>query len=186
VLREIAEVITRCERAAQQQAAVLHSIAREMEGLAHVSAGDRSIECGVATTSEERTAVHTHRFRVYQRRGYYRPNLQADRELYDDAAISFLALDADPARSCSGARAPGRPLRWAQVLVEHAFGFELPEAIAKTTVSERMERTRGAPEAVRGIAIGELLVPLGLIEAFVNGAASGTAWPSTPRLTLCQ
>ena len=55
--------------------------------------------------------------------------------------------------------------------IERAFEFELPEAIAKTAVSQRVEVTRVVAEAVQGIVIGGLLTPLGLIQvisAFVE------------------
>jgi hypothetical protein len=41
----------------------------------------------------------------------------------------------------------------------------LPPAIADTTVSQRVEVTRVVAEAVRGVVIGGLLTPLGLIQA---------------------
>ena len=71
-----------------------------------VPAGNRSIECGVATTSEERAAVHAQRFRARPRRGRCRPGLQANYVVYD-AAISFLTLIVTPivARSFSRVRA---------------------------------------------------------------------------------
>lgn len=140
-----------------------------MDVLARVPAGGRWIECGVATTPEERAAVQAQRFRVYQRRGYYRPGLQSDRDVYDDAAIAFLAVLPDRDRR-------GFLLGSARVILgerdddfrfpaERAFAFERPSAIAKTAVSERIEVTRVVTEAVHGIVIGGSLVPLGLIQA---------------------
>jgi hypothetical protein len=37
---------------------------------------------------------------------------------------------------------------------EHAFEFELPNAIAKTAASERIEVTRVVSEAAQGIVVG--------------------------------
>ena len=68
---------------------------REMEVLARVQAGGRAIECGLAITTQERAAVLAQRFRVYRRRGYYRPGLRADRDDYDKNAVYFLAMLPD-------------------------------------------------------------------------------------------
>jgi len=51
---------------------------------------------------------------------------------------------------------------------EQAFAFELPDEVAKTAVTERVEVTRVVAEATRGIVIGGLLTPLGLIPAAVT------------------
>ena len=48
---------------------------------------------------------------------------------------------------------------------EQAFAFELPDEVAKTAVTERVEVTRVVAEATRGVVIGGLLTPLGLIQA---------------------
>jgi hypothetical protein len=66
-----------------------------MEVLARIQAGGRVITCGLAITNEERAAVLAQRFRVYQRRGYYRAGLGADRDVYDTNAAYFVATLQD-------------------------------------------------------------------------------------------
>lgn len=63
-----------------------------MEILARVRAGGRTIDCGIATTKHERAAVLAQRFRVYQRRGYHRPELRVDRDAHDRRAVYFMAV----------------------------------------------------------------------------------------------
>ncbi len=113
--------------------------------------------------------MRAQRFRVYQRRGYYRPGLANDRDPYDARAAYFLATlsnGADArfllgsARLILGGSRPGF-----RFPVEEAFVFELPMTIRETTVAERVEVTRVVAEAVQGIVIGGLLTPLGLIQA---------------------
>lgn len=58
-----------------------------MEVLAHTRAGGRYIHCGVTTTTWKRGAVQPQRFRVYQRRSYYRPGLNTDRDERDTTAV---------------------------------------------------------------------------------------------------
>ena len=71
----------------------LHSCPGEMDVLTCIRAGGREIHCGLATTRHERAAAQAQRFRVYQRRGYYRPGLRTDRDAYDTKATAyFLAL----------------------------------------------------------------------------------------------
>jgi hypothetical protein len=141
-----------------------------MDVLTRIRAGGREIHCGLATTRHERAAAQAQRFRVYERRGYYRPGLHTDRDAYDTkAAAYFLALLPTGHRS-------GVLLGSARVILgdaragfrfpaEHAFEFELPETIAAIAASQRVEVTRVVAEAVQGIVIGGLLTPLGLIQA---------------------
>jgi hypothetical protein len=140
-----------------------------MKVLARVRAGSRWIECGLATTTEERAAVQVQRFRVYQRRGYYRPGLQADRDEYESSADYFLAVLPDRAHGGlllgSARLIRGDSREEFRFPVERAFAFELPEAIAKTAVAQRVEVTRVVAEAVQGVVIGGVLTPLGLIQA---------------------
>ena len=140
-----------------------------MKVLARIKAGGREIERGLATTSEERAAVEAQRFRVYKRRGYYRPGLQADRDAYDDKAAYFLATLPDgelgrillgSARLILGESRPGF-----RFPAEQALEFELPAAVRETTPAQRVEVSRVVAEAVQGIVIGGLMIPLGIIQA---------------------
>jgi hypothetical protein len=140
-----------------------------MEVLTRIRAGYREIECGLATTRRERAAVLAQRFRVYQRRGYYRPGLETDRDRHDRRADYFLAVlpDGGPGHLLLGS---ARLIRGVsrdgfRFPAEQAFELELPEAIAKTAVAQRVEVTRVVAESVQGIVIGGLLTPLGLIQA---------------------
>lgn len=140
-----------------------------MEVLARVRAGSREIACGLATTREERAAIQAQRFRVYERHGYYRPGLQADRDAYDRGAAYFLALLPDGNRGAlllgSARVILGESRDRFRLPTEHAFEFDLPAAVAQTVVSQRLEVTRVVAEAVQGIVIGGLLTPLGLLQA---------------------
>jgi len=140
-----------------------------MEVLLRISAGGREIECGLATTRRERAAVLAQRFRVYQRRGYYRPDLQADRDAHDARAPYFVATlcDGSDGRFLLGSARLilGEPRPGFRLPVDEAFEFELPTAIRETTLSQRVEVTRVVAEAVQGIVVGGLLTPLGLIQA---------------------
>lgn len=148
----------------------LHSCAGEMDVLTRIRAGGREIHYGLATTRHERAAARAQRFRVYQRRGYYRPGLHTDRDAYDTkAAAYFLALLPTGHRR-------GVLLGSARVILgdaragfrfpaEQAFEFELPETIAAIGASQQVEVTRVVAEPVQGIVIGGLLTPLGLIQA---------------------
>jgi N-acyl-L-homoserine lactone synthetase len=140
-----------------------------MNVLARIRAGGREIEYGVATTDDERAAVQAQRFRVYQRRGYYRPDLHADRDTYDDTAASFLATLPDDtgdrillgsARLILGEATPEF-----RFLTERAFEFELPAALRDIAPVQRFEVSRMVAEAVQGVIIGGLMIPLGLIQA---------------------
>jgi hypothetical protein len=112
------------------------------------------------------------RFRVYQRRGYYRPGLTTDRDAYDARAAYFLATlpdGADGRLLLGSARLIlGESRAGFRFPADEAFEFELPAAIRETTVSERVEVTRVVAEAVQGIVIGGLLTPLGLIQAIAQ------------------
>jgi hypothetical protein len=155
-----------------------------LDQLARIRAGGREIEYGLATTRRERRAVLAQRFRVYQRRGYYRPGLRTDRDAHDKRALYFLATLPDgtggrfllgSARLILGESRPG--FRFPS---EEAFEFELPAAVRETAVSERIEVGRVTAEAVQGIVIGGLLIPVGLIHticayAWPRGARAGLA-----------
>jgi hypothetical protein len=155
-----------------------------LDQLVRIRAGGREIEFGLAMTRQERRAVLAQRFRVYQRRGYYAPGLCDDRDAHDHRALYFLATLPDGAG--------GRFLLGSARLIlgdarpefrfptEEAFEFELPAAIRETAVSERIEVGRVVAEAVQGIVVGGLLVPLGLIHAIClyvwpGGARAGLA-----------
>ena len=143
-----------------------------MEVLARIRAGSRAIECGLATTRRERAAVLAQRFRVYQRKGYYRPGLQVDRDAHDDKAAYFLATlpDGDLGLVLLGSARLilGESRAGFRFPCEMAFEFELPAAIRDTAVSQRVEISRVVAEAAQGIVIGGLLVPLGLIQAMAG------------------
>ena len=145
-----------------------------MEVHARIRAGSREIECGLATTRRERAAVLAQRFRVYQRKGYYRDELRADRDHWDRKALCFLALLRDKengdvllgsARLIVGDSVPGFKFP-----TEENFELELPAAIRATAVSERAEVSRVVAEATRGVVIGGLLTPLGLLQAMAGYA----------------
>jgi len=145
-----------------------------MEVLARIRAGSREIECGLATIRRERAAVLAQRFRVYQRKGYYRPGLRVDRDPWDRKALYFLALLRDEDRG-------GVLLGSARLIVgesgprfrfptEDNFELEMPAAIRATAVCERAEVSRVVAEGTRGIVIGGLLTPLGLLQAMAEYA----------------
>lgn len=145
-----------------------------MKVLARIRVGSREIECGLATTRRERAAVLAQRFRVYQRKGYYRDGLRADRDHWDRKALYFLALLPDgeggrvllgSARLIVGDSVPGF-----RFPTEENFELELPAAIRATAACERAEVSRVVAEATRGIVIGGLLTPLGLLQAMVEYA----------------
>jgi hypothetical protein len=140
-----------------------------MHVLTRIRAGGRTIEYGVATTDDERAAVRAQRFRVYQRRGYYRPVLREDCDGYDDTAAYFLATLPDDAggrfllgsaRLILGESHPGF-----RFLTERAFELELPSALRATAPAQSFEVSRMVAEAVQGVVIGGLMIPLGLIQA---------------------
>jgi hypothetical protein len=149
-----------------------------------IRAGGGEIEYGLATNRQERRAVLAQRFRVFQRRGYYRPGLRTDRDPHDGRALHFLATLPNgaggrfllgSARLILGESRPSF-----RFPTEEAFEFELPAAIRETAVSERIEVGRVTAEAVQGIVIGGLLIPLGLIHAISayvrpRGARAGLA-----------
>jgi hypothetical protein len=101
-------------------------------------------------------------FRVYQRRGYYRPGLRTDRDAYDTkAAAYFLTLLPTGHRHgvlLGSARVIfGESRTGFRFPAEQAFEFELPATIAAVAASDRVEVTRVAAEPVQGIVIGGLL-----------------------------
>jgi hypothetical protein len=146
----------------------------EMKVLARIRAGGREIECGLATTRRERAAVLAQRFRVYQRKGYYRDGLRVDRDRWDRQAVYFLALLRDEengrvllgsARLVVGESVPGFKFP-----TEEAFEMELPGAIRESSIRERAEVSRVVAEATHGVVIGGLLTPLGLLQAMTEYA----------------
>jgi hypothetical protein len=155
-----------------------------LDQLVRVRAGGREIEYGLATTKQEQRAVLAQRFRVYRRRGYYAPGLRDDRDVHDDRALHFLAALPDgagryvllgSARVILGESGPGF-----RFPTEEAFEFDLPLPVRETAVAERIEVGRMVAEAVQGIVIGGLLVPLGLLQAISayvrpRGARAGLA-----------
>jgi hypothetical protein len=155
-----------------------------MDVLARIQAGGRAIECGLAVTTQEQAAVHAQRFRVYQRRGYYRAGLGVDRDEYDQKAKYFLAvlLHAGLGSVLLGSARLilGEPRAEFRLPVERAFDLELPSAVASAAPAERIEVSRVVAEATHGIVIGGLLTPLGLIQAIhayvqPRGARAGLA-----------
>ena len=123
-----------------------------MNVLARIRAGGREIECGLATTEQERTAVLAQRFRVYQRRGYFRPGLEVDRDTHDDTAAYFLAMLPDGDLGCvllgSARLILGESRAGFRFPAEKAFEFELPAGIRETAVTQRHEVTRVVAESV--------------------------------------
>jgi hypothetical protein len=140
-----------------------------MNVLARIRAGGREIEYGVATTDEERAAVEAQRFRVYQRHGYYRPDLHADRDTFDDTAAYFLATLPDGAGGRfllgSARLIPGEARPEFRSITERAFELDLPTAVRDTAPDRRFEVSRMVVESVQGVIIGGLMIPLGLIQA---------------------
>jgi hypothetical protein len=151
-----------------------------MDVLARIQAGGRMIEFGLAVTRQERAAVQAQRFRVYQRRGYYRAGLDADRDDYDDKAVPFLAILQDVALGTvllgSAWLIRGEPRAEFRLPVERAFEFDLPPAVSATAPAHRIEVSRLVAEATHGIVIGGLLTPLGLMHAICE-----YAWPRGAR-----
>jgi hypothetical protein len=140
-----------------------------MEVLTRVRAAGRQIDFGVATTEAERAAAVAQRFRVYQRHGYYRPGVTADRDEYDDHAVFFLATlsggattDAllGSARFVAGEADP----RF-RFPIQHVFELEPPEALRAIPADLCGEVSRMVAECPEGIGVGGLLTPLGLIQA---------------------
>ncbi len=140
-----------------------------MQVLTRVRTAGRQIDFGVATTEAERAAVVAQRFRVYQRRGYYRPGVTADRDEYDDGAIYFVATLTGGATSgvlIGSARfIPGQADPRFKFPIEHVFEFDLPEALRAIPVHQYGEVSRMVSERSDGIGLGSLLTPLGLIQA---------------------
>jgi N-acyl-L-homoserine lactone synthetase len=147
-----------------------------MEVLARIQAGGRAIACGLAITNEERAAVLAQRFRVYQRRGYYRAGLGADRDVYDTNAAYFLATLQDAKLGdvlLGSARLIFGESRAAfRFPAEQAFELELPRAVGEIPTAQRIEVSRVVAEAVHGIVIGGLLTPLGILHAIGEYARS--------------
>jgi hypothetical protein len=155
-----------------------------MEVLARVQAGGRAFSCGLAITEQERAAVLAQRLRVYQRHGYYRAGLGADCDVYDTKAEYFLAVlpaaELGDVLLGSARVIFGESRGGFRFPAEQACAFELPQAIAQTPMAQRVEVSRLVAEAVRGVVIGGLLTPLGLMQAISEyvrrrGARSGIA-----------
>jgi hypothetical protein len=156
-----------------------------MDILLRVGTARRLIDFGVATTDVERAAVLAQRFRVYQRRSYYRPGLEVDLDEYDQEAVYFMATasggDASDvilgsARLILGepqsrSMIPGSPAERAlrrvrfRFPVERSLRFELPEAVREIPVRQREEVSRLVTERPEGMVLGSLLTPLGLMHA---------------------
>src|SRR5262245_45211150 len=140
-----------------------------MNVLARIKADGREIEFGIATTEGERVAVQGQRFRVYQRCGYYRSGLQADCDGYDQSAAYFLATlpEATGDRILLGSARLilGEVSPRFRFLTERAFEFELPAALQDAAPAQRFEVSRMVAEAVHGVVIGGLMIPLGIIQA---------------------
>ncbi len=140
-----------------------------MEVLTRVRTSGRTIDFGVATTEAERAAVVAQRFGVYQRHGYYRPGVTADRDEYDDEAIYFLARLTGGATTdvvIGSARfIPGQADPGFMFPIERVFEFDLPEALRAIPVDRYGEVSRMVSERAEGIGLGSLLTPLGLIHA---------------------
>jgi hypothetical protein len=126
--------------------ASLQSTAGAMDVLASLGVAGRAIDFGVATTRGERAAVLAQRFRVYQRRGYYRLGVTVDRDAYDEQAVYVLAMLRDrevgdvmvgSARMVLGeAEACFRFLYW------HAVQLELPKALRAIPARQCLEVSR--------------------------------------------
>jgi len=139
-----------------------------MEVLTRVRAAGRQIDFGVATTSAERAAILAQRFRVYQRRGYYRPGVTVDRDEYDQRAIYFLAMltgGATDAMVGSARFVLGDADPRFRFPFEHALELGLPDALRAFPASQCGEVSRMVSERPEGIVLGGLLTPLGLIQA---------------------
>jgi hypothetical protein len=148
---------------------VLALIRGEMEVLARIRVAGRQIDFGVATTPAEREAVLAQRFRIYQRRGYYRPGLTNDRDEYDDRAVHVLAKLRG--RGTTGAIVGsarfivGEDRAGFEFPVQHAFTVHLPEALTAFPAQQCGEITRVVSERIAGLGLGGILTPLGLIQA---------------------
>src|SRR5262249_57245209 len=122
-----------------------------MDVLTRIQIGGRAIECGVAITPHERAAVQAQRFRVYERRGYYRAGLEVDHDDYDDSALPFLAVLRDATLDAvllgSARLILGEPRAEFRFPVERAFDFDLPLAVAVIPPEQRIEVSRVVAEA---------------------------------------
>ena len=140
-----------------------------MEVLTRVRAAGRTIDFGVATTDAERAAILAQRFRVYQRRGYYRPGVTVDRDEYDRRAIYFLAMlrgdKAADAMIGSARFVLGEAVPRFRFPFQHAVELELPAALRAFPASLCGEVGRMVSERAEGIGLLGLLTPLGLIQA---------------------
>ena len=140
-----------------------------MEVLTRVRAAGRTIDFGVATTDAERAAILAQRFRVYQRRGYYRPGVTVDRDEYDRRAIYFLAMlrgdKAADAMIGSARFVLGEAVPRFRFPFQHAVELELPAALRAFPASLCGEVGRMVSERAEGPGLGGFLTPLGLIQA---------------------
>lgn len=138
-----------------------------MEVLVRVRSAGRQIDFGVATTGAERVAILAQRFRVYQRRGYYRPGV--DRDEYDRRAIYFLATLSDGATTGAMVGSARFVLGDAdprfRFHAEHVFQLDFPEALRAIPAALCGEVSRMVSERPEGLGLGGLLTPLGLIQA---------------------
>jgi hypothetical protein len=139
-----------------------------MEVLTRVRAADRQIDFGVTTTRAERAAILAQRFRVYQRHGYYHPDLTVDHDAYDRRAIYLLAVlrggEAIDAMLGSARFVLGQTNPRFRFPAHHAFDFELPAPLRAFSVTQCGEVSRMVSERVEGMGLGGFLTPLGLIQ----------------------
>jgi len=141
-----------------------------MEILTTIAIGRHTIDFGVATTHEEREAVLTQRFRVYQREGYYREGVAEDRDEHDRDAVFFLARlrRTDLAKSVmvgSARLIRGREDHGFEFPCQKGHRFELPEPVHDVPAAQREEVGRVVSEMPRGFGVGQLLTTLGLLQA---------------------
>lgn len=145
-----------------------------MEVLTRVRAAGRQVDFGLATTSAERAAILAQRFRVYQRRGNYRPGVTVDRDEYDDHAIYFLAM-------LRGDQAPGAMIGSARFVLgdgdpsftfpaEHIFQLDFPEPLRSIPAALCGEVSRMVAERAEGTGLG----------GFRPRSGSSRLSPSTP------
>jgi hypothetical protein len=140
-----------------------------MEVLTRVRAVGRQIDFGIATTSAERAAILALRFRIYQRRGYYRPGVTVDRDEYDDHAMYFRAMlrgDEAPDAMIGSARfVLGDADPRFKFPAEHVFQLDFPEPLRSIPAALCGEVSRMVAERPEGLGLGGFLTPLGLIQA---------------------
>ena len=147
----------------------------------HHPKGNRDIEFALATTRRESTPRSRRNASASTSAvATMAPGLEVDRDDYDDKALPFLAVLPDPALATvllgSARLILGEPR--AELLVEKAFEFDLPPAVAPIAPAPAsIEVSRVAAEATHSV-IGGLLTPLGLMHAICEvrwGLRAGVA-----------